>query len=104
MYHKVKNMQPVEREMVGVRLMEPVFEIMALYDKTVSGLVEEREAAYEMLGWLNILRDRVSMMVDLELWDVISSARVGEVLAEFNNAIKGEFKEIFREPMNETKE
>ncbi len=104
MYHKVKNMNPLEREMVGVRLMEPVFEIMAFYDKTVSGLVEEREAAYEMLGWLNILRDRVSMMVDLELWDVISSARVGEVLAEFNNAIKGEFKEIFREPMNETKE
>lgn len=96
MYHKVKNMQPIERELLGTRLIEPIFEIMALYDKVVSGVIDDEVAAYEMLTWLNILRDRVSMLMDLELWDVISSARVGEILAEFNNAIKGEFKEIFK--------
>lgn len=95
-YYKVKNMQPIERDLVGMRLIEPIFEIMALYDKVVSGVVDDEVAAYEMLTWLNVLRDRVSMVMDLELWDVITCARVGEILAEFNNSIKGEFKEIFR--------
>ena len=69
--------------------MEPVFALTDTYALMAHGDKEVKEAGLEMAVALDILMDRVGMLMDLEFFDVTSTARVGKIAAGLKNLVVG---------------
>lgn len=88
-YHKLIKMTRTDREILEDKILEPVFRISDAYALMAHGDREITVAGIEMTEAIDILMDRVAMLMDLEFWDVASCARVGKILAGLKNLVVG---------------
>ena len=101
-YHKVKQMNREDRELLRDMILEPAFSVANTYTMMAHGEKPELEAAGAMMEELDILMDRVLTLGDLQLWDISTCARVGKMAAELRVLVKG--KIINKASSNEAKE
>lgn len=88
-YHKTMNMNSVDRVALQTEILTPVFRLADEYTIMAHGGRDEYEMAVEMLNTVYVLMMRVKFLQDLELWDVVTCARVGENLAMLEVLLKG---------------
>lgn len=100
-YHKTKNLQHEHRAILQDRLLDPIFALVDTYAMMTHDSMDELEAAEEILKQTAIMRERVSLMQELQLWEVSTCAKIGKILAEINMLVKG--KIINKKKKNEAK-
>ena len=86
---KVKNMDSVYREVVGVRLIDALLELIKTYSQMAHGDIDELEGARKMLLDVDMILAEVSMMNELRQWDVTACIRVAEIAVRTKQLIKG---------------
>lgn len=88
-YHKTKNLPHEHREILQDKILNPVFLLVDTYAMMTHDCMDEVEAANEILKQASIMRERVSLMQELQLWEVSTCAKIGKILAEINILTKG---------------
>lgn len=88
-YHKMMNVSRTDREVLQDQILGPVFKITDTYALMAHGDMDVAEAGFLMVRDIDILMDRVGMMLDLKLFDVTSTARIGKIMAGLRKLVVG---------------
>lgn len=86
---KVKNMDKTYREVVGMKMVDTLMELVETYSQMAHGDIEELEGGKRMLLKLDMLLAEISMMSELQLWDVAACIRAASIAAGAKQLIKG---------------
>lgn len=86
---KVKNMDKTYREVVGMKMIDTLEDIIEAYSQMTHGDIDELSGAETMLKGLSKMYAQTSLMNELEVWDVSSCARVGDIIAGIRKTLKG---------------
>ena len=86
---KIKNMDSVYREVVGMEMMRSLMNLIRIYSQMAHGDVDELEAGKMLLLETDMIFAEISMMNELKLWDVTACIRVADITAGARQLIKG---------------
>ena len=83
----VKNINHEYRSLICKQTLEPVFKLKDAYTRAIRGTIEEEAAFVEMQLLVDMVADRVGMLQELELIDVLTAIKIGNALATFQEEI-----------------
>lgn len=86
---KVKNMDKTYRDVIGIRIMEPLMEVVRNYSEMTHGDTEVKVAAEKMMRELDMMLAEVSMLNELKLWEVSTCTRVASAAVMIRQLIRG---------------
>ena len=86
---KVKNMDKTYRDVIGIRIMEPLMEVVRSYSEMTHGDTEVKVAAEKMMRELDMMLAEVSMLNELKLWEVSTCTRVASAAVTIRQLIRG---------------
>ncbi|MBQ8985000.1 hypothetical protein IJ076_00350 [Candidatus Saccharibacteria bacterium] len=85
--HKIKNTVPEYRVALGNEIVGLVLELKDEYIMMVREAMNERELLLKMQITVDKICDRIGMMMDLQLWDVLFCIRAGSQAARIQREI-----------------
>lgn len=85
---KVKNMDKTYRVIVGMKMIDTLFDIVRLYSEMAHGDRDEYEAAVQINREADMLLAEISIMTELKLWDLSISLRLGDVTVGLKKLLK----------------
>lgn len=86
---KVKNMNREYREVVGMELMRSLMNLIRAYSEMAHGDAEEIDCARRMLVETDMMLAEVSLLNELQLWEVSFCIRIAENINMLRQLIKG---------------
>lgn len=86
---KVKNMDRIYREIIGIRIIDSLMELVNTYTQMAHGDIDEKLGAERMLLELDIMLGEISVFNELKLWEVSACSRVGAVIIGLHQLLKG---------------
>lgn len=89
---KVKKMDKTYREVIGIRMIDSLMELMRAYSRMAHGDITEAEGGAAMLLALDDMLGEIAIFNELKLWEVSACARVGQVVVGAKQLIKGRIK------------
>ncbi|MBR0424284.1 hypothetical protein IJI79_02195 [Candidatus Saccharibacteria bacterium] len=101
-YHKLLKIARTDREILQDKILGPVFAITDTYALMAHGDMDVREAGEKMVVNIDILMDRMSMIMDLQLLEISSMARMGKIAAGLRNLVVGKMVN-YRAPSGDNK-
>lgn len=85
---KIKKMNIAYREVIGNRALEIMIRLVEVYFQMANGRMQIAKAREEMLKQVDNMMALIVIIDENQLFDVITRARIGEVLVEIKLAIK----------------
>lgn len=67
---KVKNMDKTYRDVIGIRIMEPLMEVVRNYTEMAHGDVDAKTAGGKMMLELDMMLAEISILDELKLWGI----------------------------------
>lgn len=87
--NKVKNMDSIFREIIGVKLIDSLMVLIRAYSQMAHGDLDELEAGKKMVLELDMMLAEISMLNELKLWDVTACVRIANIINGAKQIIKG---------------
>lgn len=86
---KVKNMDKTYREVVGMELIKSLMQLIRVYSQMVHGDIEAKDGARLMMLETDMILEEISLMNELQLWEVSFCIRVADIVTGMKNLLKG---------------
>ncbi len=95
-YHKMMKLPRADREVLQNRVLDPVLNLSEFYSQMAHGDMDTHEAALQMIKNIDTFFDRLSTLIDLNLIEASSVARLGKLASELKLLVKG--KMLYYDP------
>ena len=86
---KVKNMDKTYREIIGMRMLDSLMELVRYYSLMTHDGADPKKVADKMMLSLGMILEEVSILNELKLWEVSSCIRVASIDVTLRQLLRG---------------
>lgn len=86
---KVKNMDKTYREVIGMKMIDSMMELVKNYSQMAHGEITPEVGAKAMLLELDMILEEISIFNELKLWEVSTCMRIGAIVVGMKQLLKG---------------
>ena len=86
---KVKNMDKTYRQVVGMKLIDSLINLIQFYSQMAHGDREQKEAGRLMMLELDSMLALISMLNELKLWEVSTCIRAATIIVSLKKLLRG---------------
>lgn len=86
---KVKNMDKTYREVIGMRMVDSLMELVRNYTEMAHGDVDAKTAGGKMMLELDMMLAEISILNELKLWEISTCTRIASAVVTMRQLIRG---------------
>lgn len=86
---KVKNMDKTYRDVIGMRMVDSLMELVRNYTEMAHGDVDAKTAGGKMMLELDMILAEISILNELKLWEISTCTRIASAVVTMRQLIRG---------------
>lgn len=86
---KVKNMDKTYRDVIGMRMVDSLMELVRNYTEMAHGDVDAKTAGGKMMLELDMMLAEISILNELKLWEISTCTRIASAIVTMRQLIRG---------------